>query len=32
MTERLRDHYIVCGFGRIGMLLAKDLKDGGLKW
>jgi len=27
---RLRDHAIICGFGRIGVMLAKDLKDGGL--
>jgi len=27
--EHLRDHAIVCGFGRIGVMLAKDLQAGG---
>ena len=27
--DRLDDHVIICGFGRIGVMLAKDLKDGG---
>lgn len=27
---RLKDHVIVCGYGRIGVMLAKDLKDGGV--
>ena len=27
--ERLNQHVIICGFGRIGVMLAKDLKDGG---
>src|SRR3954467_4888864 len=26
MTERLRDHYIVCGFGRVGRQVAHDLR------
>jgi voltage-gated potassium channel len=26
MTERLRDHYIVCGFGRVGRQVARDLR------
>ncbi len=26
--DRLRDHVIVCGFGRIGVMLAKDLQAG----
>ncbi|MDB5439275.1 MAG: Inner rane protein YbaL, partial [Caulobacteraceae bacterium] len=26
--DRLKDHVIICGFGRIGVMLAKDLKDG----
>ena len=26
--ERMKDHVIICGFGRIGVMLAKDLKDG----
>lgn len=28
--ERLKGHVIICGFGRIGVMLAKDLKDGGM--
>ncbi|MDR3529725.1 MAG: NAD-binding protein [Rhodopila sp.] len=28
--DRLRDHVIICGFGRIGMMLAQELKDGGV--
>jgi voltage-gated potassium channel Kch len=27
--DRLKDHTIVCGFGRIGVMLAKDLAAGG---
>ena len=27
--NRLKDHVIVCGFGRIGVMLAKDLSAGG---
>jgi voltage-gated potassium channel Kch len=27
---RLKDHVIVCGFGRIGLMLAQDLKTGGV--
>ncbi|WP_374574525.1 TrkA family potassium uptake protein [Phenylobacterium sp.] len=27
--EKLKGHVIICGFGRIGVMLAKDLKDGG---
>lgn len=27
---RLRDHVVVCGFGRIGVMLAKDLKGAGV--
>jgi voltage-gated potassium channel Kch len=27
--ERLKDHVIVCGFGRIGVMLAHELSDGG---
>jgi voltage-gated potassium channel len=26
MTERLRDHFIVCGFGRVGRQVAHDLR------
>lgn len=26
--ERLRDHVVICGFGRIGMMLARDLQAG----
>src|SRR4051795_6488187 len=29
MTERLRDHYIVCGFGRVGRQVAHDLRAAG---
>ncbi len=29
--ERLRDHVIVCGFGRIGNVLARELKAAGAK-
>jgi Trk K+ transport system NAD-binding subunit len=28
--EKLKDHVIICGFGRIGVMLAKELKDGGV--
>jgi voltage-gated potassium channel len=28
--DRLRDHVIVCGFGRIGAMLAQELKAGGI--
>src|SRR5579872_6431408 len=28
--DKLKDHVIVCGFGRIGFMLAKDLAAGGL--
>jgi voltage-gated potassium channel Kch len=27
--DRLRDHVVVCGFGRIGFMLAHELKSGG---
>jgi voltage-gated potassium channel Kch len=30
--ERLSGHVIVCGFGRIGVMLAKELADGGAKF
>src|SRR4051794_21227838 len=29
MTERLRDHFIVCGFGRVGRQVASDLRAAG---
>src|SRR6195952_1221614 len=29
MTERLRDHYIVCGYGRVGRQVAGDLRAAG---
>ena len=29
MTDRLRDHYIVCGFGRVGRQVARDLRAAG---
>ena len=28
--DKLNDHVIICGFGRIGVMLAKELKDGGV--
>jgi voltage-gated potassium channel Kch len=28
--DKLKDHVIICGFGRIGVMLAKELKDGGV--
>ncbi len=28
--DKLKGHVIICGFGRIGVMLAKDLKDGGV--
>ena len=28
--KRLKDHYIICGFGRIGEIIARQLKDRGL--
>jgi voltage-gated potassium channel len=30
--EQLRDHVIVCGFGRIGSMLARELKAGGVRF
>ena len=32
MTERLRDHYIVCGFGRVGRQVARDLRAAGAQY
>lgn len=29
--DSLRDHVIVCGFGRIGLMLAQELKAGGIR-
>src|SRR3954471_8187451 len=29
MTERLRDHSILCGFGRVGRQVARDLRAAG---
>jgi len=29
MTDRLKDHYIVCGFGRVGRQVASDLRAAG---
>jgi voltage-gated potassium channel len=28
--KRLKDHYIICGFGRIGEIIARQLRDRGL--
>jgi voltage-gated potassium channel len=30
--DKLKDHVIVCGFGRIGVMLARELADGGAKF
>jgi voltage-gated potassium channel Kch len=30
--DRLKDHVIVCGFGRIGVMLARELADGGARF
>jgi voltage-gated potassium channel len=30
--DRLEDHVVVCGFGRIGVMLAKDLTAGGARF
>lgn len=30
--DKLRDHVIICGFGRIGFMLAKDLDAGGARF
>jgi voltage-gated potassium channel len=32
MTERLRDHYVVCGFGRVGRQVAGDLRVAGARY
>jgi voltage-gated potassium channel len=29
MTERLNDHFIICGFGRVGRQVARDLRAAG---
>lgn len=28
--EKLKDHYIICGYGRIGSVLCRQLKEGGV--
>lgn len=30
--DRLRDHVLLCGFGRVGQILAADLKEAGTKF
>jgi voltage-gated potassium channel len=30
--EKMKGHVVICGFGRIGVMLAKELKDGGMEF
>ena len=32
MTERLSDHFIICGFGRVGRQVARDLRAAGAEY
>ncbi|MEA2144436.1 MAG: voltage-gated potassium channel [Solirubrobacteraceae bacterium] len=32
MTASLSDHYIICGFGRVGQQVARDLRAGGVRY
>ena len=32
MTDRLSDHYIICGFGRVGRQVARDLTAAGARY
>jgi len=32
MTDSLSDHYIICGFGRVGRQVARDLKAAGTRY
>ena len=32
MTASLTDHYIICGFGRVGRQVARDLKAAGMRY
>jgi voltage-gated potassium channel len=32
MTDRLSDHYIICGFGRVGRQVARDLRAAGASY
>jgi voltage-gated potassium channel len=32
MTERLTDHFIICGFGRVGRQVARDLRAAGAQY
>jgi voltage-gated potassium channel len=32
MTASLSDHYIICGYGRVGQQVARDLRAGGVRY
>lgn len=32
MTDSLSDHYIICGYGRVGRQVARDLRAGGVRF
>jgi voltage-gated potassium channel len=32
MIERLRDHYIICGYGRVGRRVAQEFRDAGVEF
>lgn len=32
IIERIKDHYIICGFGRVGHQIAKDFDNGGVPY
>ena len=32
MTDALRDHYIICGYGRVGRQVARDLRAAGARY
>jgi len=32
MIERISDHYIICGFGRVGRQVAEEFKDAGMPY
>src|SRR4051794_41096864 len=32
MTDALRDHYIICGYGRVGRQVARDLRAAGTRY
>ena len=31
-VEKLRDHYIICGYGRVGRRVARELRESGLEY